>query len=267
MLAGVAVGLAVGALAVVGIERGAEPAGAQGGSAELEAANNRSIRAIKQGVVAYNLLGKYVAEKDQLVSVKSPENVRQDRGVGGGLPTDVYADDSVTEPKLSPELRAKINASGAPGPAGPAGAPGPTGPPGPTASARAWNTSPKTLDQLLLINIPIQLDQPTNTTGPIEMPFDGTLMANAILNFTKTNLADAEAECRLWSRRVGSLLVSPLGAFAVEFTIEDGETLPVSLVGSLGRPAGTHDVFVRCTTNDNNVQFEAGQVNAWAAAT
>lgn len=90
--------------------------------AEVNAADQRSTRAIKQGTKAWNLIAKYLAEEGERVAVRSPR-VSQEEGVGGGLPEQV----------LSPQVQAKLNATGTggqPGPPGPPGDQGPQGAPG-----------------------------------------------------------------------------------------------------------------------------------------
>lgn len=63
--------LGVGGLAALDVTT--EHADAQGdGIPELEAANERSIRSIKQGTEAWNLVAKYLAEPGQRVAVRSP---------------------------------------------------------------------------------------------------------------------------------------------------------------------------------------------------
>jgi hypothetical protein len=98
---------------------------------ELDAANARSIRAIKQGTKAWNLVAKYLAEPGERIAVKSPR-ISQQPGIGGGLPEGV----------LSAEVRAKLNGGGTPGPAGVAGPQGPPGPPGPSGDSGPQNVVP-----------------------------------------------------------------------------------------------------------------------------
>jgi hypothetical protein len=94
--------LAAGAIWLAG--NASTPATAQGPGqpitrAELDAANLRSQRAIKQGTTAWNLVAKFLAEPNELIRARGPV-VLQNRGVGGGLPTPVFADGAITTPKL-----------------------------------------------------------------------------------------------------------------------------------------------------------------------
>ena len=45
--------------------------------ADLKAANDRSIRAIKQGTSVWNMVGKYLADKDTLISLQTPRISQQ----------------------------------------------------------------------------------------------------------------------------------------------------------------------------------------------
>jgi hypothetical protein len=68
--------------------------------AELDAANLRSQRAIKQATEAWNKVAKYLADPGELIRANGPR-VSQQAGVGGGLPTSVLADGAVTRAKLA----------------------------------------------------------------------------------------------------------------------------------------------------------------------
>lgn len=120
MLAGAVVGLALGAAGIAVLDAGAGSADAQPegvGQDELAAANERSQAAIRLAKSLQNRAGKYLTPENQLIGAKVPEGIiRQDRGLGTGLPEEV----------LSAEVRAKLNAGG------PAGPPGQQGPPGPS---------------------------------------------------------------------------------------------------------------------------------------
>lgn len=106
LIAGALAGTTLGLGVVVATDVASRPADAQAGGGavtqtQFKAANDRSIRAIKQGVIAYNLAAKYLAEPGQLVSVRSPSNIRQDRGVGGGLPRETIANGAIDASKLA----------------------------------------------------------------------------------------------------------------------------------------------------------------------
>lgn len=130
MLVGVAAGVVIAAGAIAGADLATESADAQGGDAitkgDLVAANQRASAAINGYKNLNNILGKYVAEPNELIGAKSGP-IEQNRGLGGGLPTEVIANDAVTETKLSAGVRAKLDAGGPAGPAGPAGPQGPRG--------------------------------------------------------------------------------------------------------------------------------------------
>lgn len=181
--AGAVVGAVLGLGAVLAMATATEDAEAQGrafaSKADVDAANQRSVRAIKQGTKAWNLVGKYLAEPDERVAVKSPR-VSQDGGVGGGIPEQV----------LSAPVRAKLNASssdgtpgpvGPPGPLGPAGPTGPEGPPGPTSGDSDSPTSIGAIDANLLALVPQPGFAPpvveTSTAGRLYVAANGSVSA------------------------------------------------------------------------------------------
>jgi hypothetical protein len=61
----------------------------------------RAQRAIKQATFAWNLVAKYVAEPGQRIGAREPKGVRQDAGVGGGLPREVIADGAIDSAKFA----------------------------------------------------------------------------------------------------------------------------------------------------------------------
>ena len=140
LAAGVAAGVALAAGGIAAVDLVTEDAGAaQGGGAvtqaqfkKLEARvaglgqNSSAAQRISKNL--QNLLGKHVTPEGTLIGAKQPPGViRQDRGVGGGLPTSVIADGAVTSAKLAPGLLTQASAAGATGPTGPAGTTGPAG--------------------------------------------------------------------------------------------------------------------------------------------
>lgn len=102
------VGAAAGALLAVGgvvaVDSITDTADAQSSTqvtrAELDAANLRSQRAIKQGTEAWNKVAKYLAEPGELIRARGPR-VSQQTGVGGGLPTGLFADGAITTAKIA----------------------------------------------------------------------------------------------------------------------------------------------------------------------
>jgi hypothetical protein len=99
-----AVGAALAVGGVVAIDAITGTAGADSHTevtqAEMDAANLRSQRAIKQGTEAWNKVAKYLAEPGELIRAKGPR-VSQQAGVGGGLPTGLFANASITTAKLA----------------------------------------------------------------------------------------------------------------------------------------------------------------------
>ena len=108
VLAGVAAGavLATGGLAAVNLAT--ENADAQGGGSVTQA-QLRALEAKVTGIgqnssaaqrIAKNLqnnVGKHITPEGTLIGAKQPPGViRQDRGLGGGLPTEVIADGAIT---------------------------------------------------------------------------------------------------------------------------------------------------------------------------
>ena len=137
IVAGVAAGIVVATGGMVAFDAVSEPADAQGSTevtqADLRSANQRSIRAIKQGTRAWNLVAKYLAQPGERVAAGSPR-VRQEAGVGGGIPGPLIAAETIDESRLSDGVRAKLDGGGQPGPQGPQGPRGPQGPQGPSGS-------------------------------------------------------------------------------------------------------------------------------------
>lgn len=178
--AGAIVGAVLGLGTVVSVDTATEEAEAQGGGfaskADVDAANERSIRAIKQGTKAWNLVAKYLAEPDERVAVKSPR-VSQDGGVGGGIPEQV----------LSAPVRAKLNASGAgaaSGSIGPQGPPGPQGTPGPTSGDSDSPTSPPidagTLAVVPEVGFPIPTVE-TSAPGRLYLSVNGAVSGSCLV--------------------------------------------------------------------------------------
>ncbi len=115
MIAGVATGavVAVGGMAVLDLGTGSASAHnssqTQGTlDSQVKAANDRSIRAIKQGTSVWNLLGKYLAPDGTRISLQTPR-ISQQAGTGdGGLPTSTIKDGAITTSKLSSGVQAQL---------------------------------------------------------------------------------------------------------------------------------------------------------------
>lgn len=108
LLAGAVVGIALGLGGVVAADVVIESADAQGGAlgaADLKAANDRSIAAIRLSKFTQNNLGKFVTDANVLVGVNQPPGViTQDRGTGtGGLPAETIATNAITREKIQNE--------------------------------------------------------------------------------------------------------------------------------------------------------------------
>lgn len=114
LAAGVAAGVALAAGGVAAFEIGSEGATAQSPSdpvtqSDLDAANLRSQRAIKQATSVWNFLGKYLAPDGTLITAKGPR-VSQQAGTGsGGLPTGTISDGAITTAKLSTGVQGQLN--------------------------------------------------------------------------------------------------------------------------------------------------------------
>lgn len=112
IIAGIAAGAIMGLGGVVTADLATQSAEAQPpegqtakqvGSAELQAANQRSQAAIRLAKDLQNHLGKYLQPEGQLIGANPPPPpIRQDRGTGdGGLPTEVIKDAAITSSKLA----------------------------------------------------------------------------------------------------------------------------------------------------------------------
>lgn len=111
---GIAAGVAIGMGAIAGLGLVSQSADAQRGGAvtqaDLKAANQRSSAAINGYKSINNSIGKYLAEPEQLIGAKSGP-IRQDRGIGGGLPVSVLSPE--VQAMLAPAVRAVPSAPGA----------------------------------------------------------------------------------------------------------------------------------------------------------
>lgn len=113
-IAAVAAGVVIGFGAIAGLDLASQSADAQSGGAvtqaDLKAANQRSSAAINGYKSINNSLGKYLADPGQLIGSKSGP-IRQDRGIGGGLPMSVLSPE--VQAKLAPAVRIVTSAAGA----------------------------------------------------------------------------------------------------------------------------------------------------------
>jgi hypothetical protein len=112
----------------------------------------------------------------------------------------------------------------------------------------------------------VSLDQASQATGPIEMTFDGRLMAAATVDLLDTGAAGGEVQCRIWNQAVGSVFVSGVGPYSTDIAVPPGGGVTATLIGDVPRAAGSYDVYVGCFTSDPSMAFRRGHVMAWAAA-
>jgi hypothetical protein len=183
---------------------------------------------------------------------------------------------SVTERKLSPAVRGKLNAPGPQGPQGPQGVQGVQGPPGPAApgvgSAVAQTTAiaPLALDSSATI---LTLSSPPGSgtglvtvTGPARLMITGQVNAfKTTANFDKL----ARVHCQLLHEDTGGLdpvgdeVEATLGAVSIGAVL-----VSLSLVGSVDVDAGPHDVGIRCeaklASTNVGVSFQNASLNVVA---
>ena len=174
---GLACGVALGLGGLVAADLGTESADAQGDfkvtPAQLQINQKISQAAVRRSNEALGLLGP-VRPKES--TDKNPVNPFASVERGSGWPTAALADGAVTSPKLSPGLRAQVEAPGPEGPAGPLGPAGPkgdqgeTGPQGPPGPPATETVIPA-----------------ARVSTPLEAPFTETLPNSS---FTTMTLAE-----------------------------------------------------------------------------
>ncbi len=264
VLAGVAAGAVLAVAGVAAIDLASTDAEAQGGGSVTQA-QLRALEAKVTGIgqnssaaqrIAKNLqnsVGKHVTPEGTLIGAKQPPGViRQDRGLGGGLPTELIGDGAITSSKLAPGLLTV----------------GPQGVPGPTASAIATNTANITLPVNSGRRV-VSLTDPagsTSSTGRVQTTFAGRLMASAVVTLQSNGAATGDVECRLWTQVEGSVFVNPLSPFGVDIPVPAAGKVTTTLVGGANRGAGSYEVFVQCFTGDANMVFDEGHMIVWATA-
>ena len=127
-----------------------------------------------------NVLGKHVTPEGTLIGARQPPGViRQDRGVGGGLPTPVIADGAITEAKLAPGLLTQASAAGASGPTG-TGATGPQGPGGATGPQGPGGLS--AIEQVSSAVIPLETGDAS--TQSVFCPFGKSAISGGVRQTT-----------------------------------------------------------------------------------
>ena len=138
ILAGLAAGAVLAAGGIAAIDAVTDTADAQSRSqfatkSDVKIASGQAQAAINLGKRVWNLLGVYEANPGELVG-KNSGPIRQQRGVGGGIP----------EAALREDVRQKLNAGGPQGAQGPQGPAGARGPVGPTEGVAVTNLTPST---------------------------------------------------------------------------------------------------------------------------
>lgn len=181
---------------------------------------------------------------------------------------------SVTERKLAPAVRDKLNAPGAQGPTGPQGPQGPQGVSGTAAPAvgsavaQTAAINPLALGSTATI---LTLSTPSGT-GLLTVAGPSRLMITGQVNAFKTTTDAskfARVHCQLLHEEtsgletVGRQVEVTMGAVSVGAVLTS-----LSLVGSVDVDAGPHDVGIRCeasTASTNaGVSFQSASINVVA---
>jgi hypothetical protein len=106
------------------------------------------------------------------------------------------------------------------------------------------------------------------STGLIEIPFDGRLMATVSMRLTPTS-SPATAQCRLFRRLESAVAVSAMTNYIPRIPVPSGG-VATSLVGFSSVTAGTYDVALRCSAGFSGVNpqvtLEEAQLIVWALA-
>jgi hypothetical protein len=166
---------------------------------------------------------------------------------------------TITEKKLAPSVRSKLNSTGAQGPQGPQGAPGQQGaqgvpgspaPAGRTAVAQTEAIPALALDRTATI---LALDSP-NGTGLLNVDDPSRLLITAQVNAFKTTSdfsKNSRVACRLMHEDVTGLRFVGRRVEATMSTVSSGAVVvSVALVGSVDAGSGAHDISVRCESMD-----------------
>lgn len=179
---------------------------------------------------------------------------------------------TITEKKLSPGVRSKLNAAGPTGPQGPQGqqgsqgVPGNPAPAGRTAVAQSDAVAPLALDTSATI---LALESP-NGTGLLTVDGPSRLLINAQVNAVKTTSDFTKASrvaCRLQHEDVAGLrqlgrrveaTMPPVASGAVQVSL--------ALVDSVDVEAGAHDISINCQSlssppANTGVSFLSASVN------
>lgn len=173
---------------------------------------------------------------------------------------------SITEKKLSPKVRSKLNSPGPPGPPGPQGVPGSAAPAGRTAVAQSEAIGALALDTGATI---LALDS-AKGTGLLNVDDPSRLLITAQVNAYKaaTNFNKvARVACRLQHEDAAGLKAVGRRVEATMQKVDAGPVVvSVALVGSVDVDAGAHDVSIRCDSlasppADAGVSFFSASVN------
>lgn len=183
---------------------------------------------------------------------------------------------TVTEKKLAPSVRSKLNATGPQGPMGPQGAQGAQGPQGvpgnPAPAGRSASAQDAVIDPLALdSSATILALSPPEGTGLLNVDGPSRLLITAQVNAFKTSAnftKTSRVTCTLQhedvagreslGRRVEATM-HPLPSAGVD-------VVSLALVGSVDVDAGAHDVSIQCSALDSppanaGVSFFSASVN------
>jgi len=226
IVAGIVAGAALGLAGVAATDLATEGAEAQSGgqdvTAQIEGANLRSQRGIKQATSVWNQLGIYLAPEGTEITAKGPR-VSQQKAVGGGLPITV----------LDQETQDKINQGGPTGATGPQGPVGPQGPQGPTDGSAISTGVP---DPFPTERFDIEGQ---DEDAVIQTTVAGRLHVTA--NFVASGRCDGPPLPLAWITLDGEPIPSSLRAIP-----EGGDAYPTSATGITASavPPGAHTVEV-----------------------
>ncbi len=199
-------------------------------------------------------------------------------GVGTATATKVISGRSikngtVTERKLAPAVRDKLNAAGpqgVPGPQGPQGLPGAAAPSVGSAVANTTAINPLALGSTATI---LTLSSPPGSgSGPIAVNGPTRLMITAQVNAFKTTsdaTKFARIHCQLFQDQIagpgtiGRNVEVSLGPVSVGAVLAS-----LSLVGSVDVDSGQHDVGILCQASaagsNTGVSFQSASINVVA---
>jgi hypothetical protein len=162
---------------------------------------------------------------------------------------------TITEKKLSPSVRSKLNAAGPQGPEGPQGPPGQQGPQGvPGSPAPAGRTAVAQTEAIAALAFDttatiLALDSPQGT-GLLNVNGPSRLLITAQVNAFKTTSdfsKTSRVACRLMHEDAGGIRFVGRRVEATMSAVSSGAVVvSVALVGSVDVDSGAHDISIRC---------------------